>query len=231
MEWYREAIVSIEEDNLEIDDLTDLDFEIERHVSTALPELQSLEEDIILQWIVSPFVSGDQNLVFQIPVPDQRIQSYVMEITSGFFATVETIYENKRISMIRVSEIKEEVIEKFKNKSLLEQTFNPVIRDLYMRESISMVQENITCKNFEIISDKFCKMNSASKKESNNKLWNFLKSTHIDKEGSMVMTPKNWLFNDDLLKSPALNYFALFADKIILTVNMHNQHVRAIEIK
>lgn len=229
MIWYKEIKNEKEEHDPIEDDV--LDFSISTIQTNSTSVFTDLSKDVLLQWIMCPFLKGEEGLCFQIPIYTSEIYDYVLTYVAPHFHSVKGIYRSDKITMIRLSELNVETQHFFQQQVVDSHSISPIVHDFYMKEELNLQKTGIIdCKNVEIIIDVFRKHNKVSNKETNKSLWSFLKNTHILNEGNIVMAPQNWLFSEQLLYSPTLEYLSRFAERIILTVNKTNQQVRAIEI-
>lgn len=86
--------------------------------------------------------------------------------------------------------------------------------------------------NYEVDLEKFrgtATLESAHSMED--RIWEFHIKPHIESEGNIILFPQGWRFHDDLIHSPFLEYISRYANRVILTVNTLNKHLRAIEIR
>ncbi|WP_420540436.1 hypothetical protein ACN92M_26760 (plasmid) [Paenibacillus polymyxa] len=224
MIWYKEKILL--EDEIERDNDDDyMDFYIKEIECNATPDFNRLNEDIVIQWVIAPFLLGEYGVVYDLS-PHTEQEEFILSNIAPFFDTVKGIYEGEKLTTIRLSDLKVEVPIQCEDIS-----FHPIIQDFNFCEN-EISQNSIQTKNYEIIIDRFLEKNkNLDSGEEENNLWNFLKKTQTNEKGYMILSPRNWLFNQSLQMSSALRYFVKHAKEITLTVNTYNKHVRVIELK
>ncbi|MEC0180315.1 hypothetical protein P4H61_02215 [Paenibacillus peoriae] len=223
MDWYKEKDLFV--NGIEgFDEDESVDFYIKKIECSVAPDFIQLKEDIIIQWIIAPFILEKDGLIYDLSVLSKE-EDFILSNIAPFFDTVKGIYEDEKLITIRLSDLKEEVTLKCENI-----LFHPIVQDFYFNEN-EISQNSIQTKNYEIIIDNFLEKHKNSDSGTDSKLWDFLKKTQTSEEGCVIISPNNWLFNQSLQVSPALRYFAECAKEIMLTVNTNNLHVRAIELK
>ncbi|WP_217561036.1 hypothetical protein [Paenibacillus sp. GbtcB18] len=229
MPWYS---VLQEPENDSFQEIDEPDFSISTLPSTNSPAWNRIKDDLILQWIICPFFKKKEGLCYQIPIHTPDIQTYVLNHVAGHFNTVQGIYENQKLTMIRLSELKLATQNYFQDKKENMKLISPIVSDFYMRKDLgSQTKGAIDCENVEIMIREFRNLCKVEFDEMDDSLWKFFKETHLDFDGNIVLVPQNWLFSDELLTSTTLAYFSRFAHRIILTINKTNNHVRAVELR
>ncbi|SEG50791.1 hypothetical protein [Paenibacillus sp. UNC499MF] len=228
MTWYR---IFQEPENDNYQEIDEPDFSISTIPSPHSPLLNKIQYDLILQWIICPFLKQKEGLCYQVPIHTPEIQTYILNHVAGHFNTVQGIYENQKLTMIRLSELKLATQNYFQDKKENMQ-LSPIVNDFYMRKDLgSETKGAIDCENVEIMIREFRNLCRVEFNEMDDSLWKFFKETHLYFDGNIIVVPQNWLFSDELLTSETLAYFSRFAHRIILTINKTNNHVRAVELR
>lgn len=198
----------------------------------SLPDILDFQKNIVIQWIVFPFLSDKTGLSYQIPIYSANMHTYIKDHIEGYFEVSQGIFENNTLTMLRLSKLKDEY-KSFLNDHFTENEdfIHPIIRDFYWDHKKSInVFDNVDAVNLELDIQNFNK-HVKTRVRANEDLWNFFEQAYIDIDGNMIISPQNWIFNDELVKSAFLAYVSKYANRIILTVNKLNQHIRAIEIR
>ncbi|MDP4099018.1 hypothetical protein OIN60_20030 [Paenibacillus sp. P96] len=221
MKWYKEKKTPLEYDGVIQNDSGD--FSIRTLSTDSQPDITKLEKDLVLQWILTPFLIKEDVQYHFIG----ETKDYAIGNVASFFETAKGVYINGELIEIRVSDLKNDIFTILQNKA---SDFNPVVKDIYMRDEISLSRGALNVKDYEIIMPAFREMNTEKDSEIDGSLWDFLVKNSSNNDQSIIIFPYNWLFSDELLESPVLNYFSNFSTGIILTVNINTQHVRAIEL-
>lgn len=227
MSWFKK----IEKIDVMMPHAAQQDFQIVGIQAPTFKMPDNLKNDIVLQWIVYPFLLGIDGVCFQVPIYSNKMHDYLLDFILCHFSNIQGIYENENMTMIRLNELHSESGQVFKNHLLKSQSISPIVKEFYMKTKLQMPFNNrFDIQNIEINIEDFRKRLIIPEDHINNssELWNFFQDTHISKEGSIIISPRNWILNDSLLSSPTLEYFSRFAKKIILTVNNNNLYIRAI---
>ncbi|MGG1880661.1 hypothetical protein ABDI30_24300 [Paenibacillus cisolokensis] len=233
--WYKQIKNPEEKYDLDTFDADKLNFKIKTIETPQYDKLniRELKNNIVYQWVVIPFLYSEQGKVFQIPVYHESMYKFICTHLGGYFNSVKGEYLNNNLSLIKLSELKDEIKNLIFEEIEADKNFiNPIVKDFYLRESLSNSRGTIETIEYEIIIDEFIKKTIKSNSVvEDDMLWNFFDEAHLKSEGMMVLAPKNWIFSDSLLKSVFLTYISRYADRIILTVNIADQRIRAIEIR
>jgi hypothetical protein len=224
MNWFNELSISSDECHVE----NDTNYSI-RDIEQTFPQAsQDFFGDIVLQWILCPFVIK-KGVVYQISTVDSELKEYVFASLRGLFNRVRGVYVNEQLTEIRLEEINNHAKNSFTNVLDLNK-INLLVRDFYMKESTEPRSNQIDVKLFEIVIDKFIEQTEYRAESNHVTLWDFLKKSNLSNE-QITLFPTNWMFNDSLLQSPFLIFISRYADEVVLTVNDSDQNVRAITFK
>lgn len=231
--WFYE-IKDLDEPNSTLMNTSNTDVSIKSFYNKFKPNISDFQSNIITQWVITPFLKPEEGQSFQIPVPSKELLIYINDNIAGYFETVKGIYEDNILTMMRLSDLKVEYGNILRtNYSMNKNFINPVIRDFYLNNDFKVNPfGKIEAVDYEIIIEEFRKIATIqSNKSIDETLWEFLKRTHIEREGYIILSPQSWRFNNSLINSPFLEYISRYANRVILTVNKLNQHVRAVEIR
>lgn len=204
---------------------------LDNHVSPIVKDFQS---NPIVQWVITPFLNPREGQCFQIPIISEGLLKYIITHIAGYFESCKGIYEDNTLTMVRLSELKEEYREILMSSYSLNTHFiHPVISDFYLDHDFEVHPfGEINAINYEVDIEKFRKAATLESAHSmDDRLWKFHIRPHIESEGNIILSPEGWRLHDDLIHSPFLEYITGYANRVILTVNTLNNHLRAIEIR
>ncbi|GIO66074.1 hypothetical protein NYE48_10900 [Paenibacillus sp. FSL M7-1455] len=225
--WYK-RVEHIERKNLS-HEIYNADFAINQlSVNTSAP--YHLEENSLLQWIVAPFLQEKRGTSFEVPLYSLEIYRFIIDLVAPHFNSIEGIHENNELTSIRLSEMKNESRMAFQQVVTENDILSPVVKDFYLRSELDIRNQVLDCEDIEIIIDNFQAMNNVENRELETSIWEYLNNIMLLNGGNIILAPQNWLFNENLLESPTLEYFSRYAKRLYLTINKFNMHVRAIEI-
>jgi|GEM_PF-2974694 len=222
MNWLNE--ISMDHDECDIEN--DMNYSI-RDIEQLFPQApQDFVSDIVLQWILCPFVIK-KGVVYQISAVDPELQAYAFTKLNGLFNRVRGVYVNGQLTEIRLEEINKQAKHSFTD--VLKQ-IHPLVTDFYLKEKIEQTSNPINVKLFEIVKARFIEQTEYCAETDHVTLWNFLKKSNMPNR-PITLFPTNWMLNDSLLRSPFLIFISRYADEVVLTVNDSDQNVRAITFK
>ncbi|PZD94921.1 hypothetical protein DNH61_14855 [Paenibacillus sambharensis] len=229
MDWFNR----IEKSNLIMPHEAQPDFQIVKIQASEFKTPNDLANNIILQWIVCPFLLDIDGVCFQIPIYSNNMYEYLSDTILCNFSKIQGIYEDGIMTTISLNKLNSES-ELYYKKHLLELgLISPVVKEFYMKENTPLsLNVEINTENIELDIEKFRKRLHVPEDSLriSSELWDFFVDTHISKEGNIILSPIHWTFNNDILTSPTLEYFSRYANRIILTINKNNSHIRAIEL-
>ncbi|WP_400161777.1 hypothetical protein ACAF76_021290 [Brevibacillus sp. TJ4] len=181
--------------------------------------------DIVLQWVVVPFLVIE-HVVFHIPVHDAELKEYTFANLTHLFDPVRGFFVDGELLEVRLEGLKQHTKDFFVKTVVDTNKLDPLVADFYLRENMEL-EQRIDVKLYEIDIKKFTAMTTYHPESNHSRLWDFLMWTHPYHD-EITLFPVHWVFHDLLLESPFLLFLSRYADEIVLTVNQHDQHVRAI---
>lgn len=205
-------------------------FEIKRLNEEQRTDLSyEFKDNTLLQWVIIPFLNAGDRAIMQIQIHSQETELFLREHIIPHFEKVEAIYLNGELKEIQIGEMKDSSKKRFQDRAKTTADVSDVIKDFYLKEQIIRT-ESIQCVDYVMDIKQFRSCVKLENIEEDLSLAKYLKESITLNNGSLFLSPLNWRFDDELLSSSALEYFSRFADRIYVTVNETNGHIRSIEL-
>lgn len=225
MDWLKEIPFPTGENRIE----KEVDFSIKKFASRELQEDPDFFTDIVLQWVVAPFVTHD-NVAYRIPVlNDSKIEEYASTHFTSLFTKVRGIYTDGKLGEIRLEDLNPDIKSSFVKSVIHPNKIDPLVNDFYLQREWERSNQ-LNVKLFQIDRASFIKQTTYHAKSDHKRLWDFINKPY-KRSDEVTISPTNWVLSDGLLESPFLVFLSRYASEVVLTVNQSDLHVRAISFK
>lgn len=226
MTWFKEIPIPLGNDaHLNV---TNFKYSFKKLGQTPLPEKTDLINDLVLQWIIVPFVFSI-NAAFHIPTNDSKLKEYTYTNLTNLFNSVREVYADGKLVEIRLEALKQDIKNSFIEQVLETNKADPLVSDFYLNEKVNLSNQ-LDIKLFKVDINKFTDLTVYHAETDHIRLWDFINKLHLFKD-EVTLFPSNWMFNDRLLESPFLIFLSRYASEVVLTVNYNDLNVRAISFK
>lgn len=109
-----------------------------------------------------------------------------------------------------------------------EEKMNLIVRDLFARDKI--IEES----SLNFGNNIYYQIDPSSvdelKCDDFDYVYSFLEKSYMQDDGTVTITPFNWIFSDDLIHSPAIKYFAHHFKEMFLIVDPSSNIIRGIHL-
>ncbi|WP_223067675.1 hypothetical protein [Paenibacillus caui] len=179
-------------------------------------------------FFIAPIALGHPNMETAIPIPNKKIYDQCLVELAPFFTTIEGVFLNEQElpSSIILRDLTEHarlgIGQLYKIGSL-----DPVINDLYGSEE----RRPNGARGKKLLVYKV-KLNKSEKLSQSSfmEVWKFIENTFLNVNKVLSLIPTNWYLNDELKKSPAINFFSSVSNNIYLYVIEETGRVIGLDI-
>lgn len=225
MDWLKEIPFPSGEYRIE----KDVDFSIQKIESKDLQENPDFINDIILQWVIAPFVVHE-NTAYRILVQDDtELVEYALTIFTNLFTKVRGIYIEGKLEEIRLEDLMPHIKNSFIELVIKENKIDPLVYDFCLKDEIERSNQ-FDVKLFQINREQFIEQTTYLAKPDHKRLWNFINRPDGMRD-EMTISPANWVLNDRLFESPFLIFLSRYANEVVLTVNQKDLNVTMLSFK
>lgn len=226
MNWLREIPFPTGENRIE----EDIDFSIKKFTSRDLQAHPDFIHDIVLQWVITPFVVHEHT-AYQIPAHDEsELEEYASTNFTSLFTKVRGIYTDGKLGEIRLEDVKPDIKNSFAESVITAKKLDPLVSDFYLQGEHERSNQ-LSVKLFQIDRASFIEQTTYHAKPDHRRLWNFIHKPYRSIDDEVTISPTNWVLSDGLLESPFLIFLSRYASEVVLTVNEKDLSVRAISFK
>ncbi|NQF16435.1 hypothetical protein HPY31_21405 [Brevibacillus sp. HB1.3] len=208
---------------------TSVDISFRRFESSGLQEPPDFIHDIVLQWVIAPFVVHEHT-AYRIPAHnDPEIEEYASVNFTSLFTKVRGICTNGKMEEIRLEDLKPNIKSSFIESVIHTSKIDPLVSDFYLQRKCER-SNRLNVKLFQIDRDSFIKQTTYLPQPDHKRLWDFI-SRPFKTSDEVSISPMNWVLSDNLLESPFLLFLSRYASEVVLTVNEKDQNVTMVSFK
>lgn len=223
MDWLKEIPFPTGENRIE----EDIDFSIKKFASRDLQAHPDFIHDIVLQWVITPFVLHPHT-AYRIPAHDEsELEEYASTNFTSLFTNVRGIYTDGKLGEIRLEDVKPDIKNSFAESVITAKKLDPLVSDFYLQGEHERSNQ-LSVKLFQIDRASFFEQTTYHTKSDHRSLWNFIHKAYRLSDDEVTISPMNWVLSDRLLESPFLLFLSRHASEVVLTVNEKDLSVRAI---